>query len=514
MIGTPLIQILDLETSDNLKSFERPSHKSQKQQIVTDSQGKRRLHGAFTGGFSAGYHNTVDSVGGFVPKTFISHRGQKRTPNDESSFFTHKPEDYMDEEDHEEFGIAPKRIRLVGTHANNYESSVIVNNKSLGERILKNIYLAANSKTFKRKSIDSQNLIYPEKDNNHGIGYKPLKPREKLSDIRAGYDPLETLFKDGKKLKISGQAFGFGVLNDEDDLVDDLSIGDMYGHDNLDDYEFPTYRSRKPKNIQTAALLSSNLEDPYCIKDFSLSGTVTTDEGTSYKLPEIPSNWRSPRRSVSPINDLEKQRTFLNFKFVSSSSHDMIDRTRANLDTKSGLLRLDELKPRDEKLPQKIQETTRKEIHMSLMKRVVEWRPCSLLCKRFDVPNPFPDNLYFGVKPGALQNDDRTNTSEPQVDQEIEQNVRIFAASMDIRRSIYDQIHSENETSSSDDDDRMGSQGVKEIQRNVIDKDCTNELMNYDTDDYDHEDEECVVVSFQRKEPELIVLDSSSSSSS
>jgi hypothetical protein len=31
------------------------------QQEVTDEQGRRRFHGAFTGGFSAGYYNTVGS---------------------------------------------------------------------------------------------------------------------------------------------------------------------------------------------------------------------------------------------------------------------------------------------------------------------------------------------------------------------------------------------------------------------------------------------------------------------
>ena len=31
------------------------------QQEVTDEEGRRRFHGAFTGGFSAGYYNTVGS---------------------------------------------------------------------------------------------------------------------------------------------------------------------------------------------------------------------------------------------------------------------------------------------------------------------------------------------------------------------------------------------------------------------------------------------------------------------
>lgn len=32
------------------------------QQEVTDEQGRKRFHGAFTGGFSAGHYNTVGSV--------------------------------------------------------------------------------------------------------------------------------------------------------------------------------------------------------------------------------------------------------------------------------------------------------------------------------------------------------------------------------------------------------------------------------------------------------------------
>lgn len=37
------------------------------EQTVTDEQGRRRLHGAFTGGFSAGYFNTVGSKEGQSP---------------------------------------------------------------------------------------------------------------------------------------------------------------------------------------------------------------------------------------------------------------------------------------------------------------------------------------------------------------------------------------------------------------------------------------------------------------
>ena len=73
-------------------------------QIAVDSKGRRRFHGAFTGGFSAGYFNTVGTKEGWTPSTFKSSRST-RAANENS---TQKPEDFMDEEDFGEHGIAPR----------------------------------------------------------------------------------------------------------------------------------------------------------------------------------------------------------------------------------------------------------------------------------------------------------------------------------------------------------------------------------------------------------------------
>jgi G patch domain-containing protein 1 len=59
---------------------------------VRDEKGRRRLHGAFTGGFSAGYFNTVGSKEGWSPSTFVSSRANKASHQQ-------RPEDFMDEED-------------------------------------------------------------------------------------------------------------------------------------------------------------------------------------------------------------------------------------------------------------------------------------------------------------------------------------------------------------------------------------------------------------------------------
>ncbi|RSM14537.1 hypothetical protein CEP52_001318 [Fusarium oligoseptatum] len=66
-------------------------------QEVRDERGRKRLHGAFTGGWSAGYFNTVGSKEGWTPSTFVSSRSNRR--KDDAAPAQQRPEDYMDEED-------------------------------------------------------------------------------------------------------------------------------------------------------------------------------------------------------------------------------------------------------------------------------------------------------------------------------------------------------------------------------------------------------------------------------
>jgi G patch domain-containing protein 1 len=65
------------------------------QQDAKDSQGRKRFHGAFTGGFSAGYFNTVGSRDGFTPAQFKSSRKDK----EKGSSSRQRVEEFMDEED-------------------------------------------------------------------------------------------------------------------------------------------------------------------------------------------------------------------------------------------------------------------------------------------------------------------------------------------------------------------------------------------------------------------------------
>ena len=83
-----------------------------KDQIVVDKQGKRRFHGAFTGGFSAGYFNTVGSKEGWTPSTFVSSKKKKQDADTDQGFSrVQLPEDFMDDDDFSEHGIAPRKLQ-------------------------------------------------------------------------------------------------------------------------------------------------------------------------------------------------------------------------------------------------------------------------------------------------------------------------------------------------------------------------------------------------------------------
>ncbi|KAK3945537.1 hypothetical protein QBC46DRAFT_349408 [Diplogelasinospora grovesii] len=90
LFGTPLLP-LDPDVRDD------GSYVPVWKQEVRDERGRKRLHGAFTGGWSAGYFNTVGSKEGWTPSTFVSSRTNRR--KDDAKATLQRPEDFMDEED-------------------------------------------------------------------------------------------------------------------------------------------------------------------------------------------------------------------------------------------------------------------------------------------------------------------------------------------------------------------------------------------------------------------------------
>lgn len=67
-------------------------------QEVRYEEGRRRFHGAFTGGFSAGYYNTVGTKEGWTPQTFTSSRKNRAEMKKQSIY------SFLDEEDIKDMG--------------------------------------------------------------------------------------------------------------------------------------------------------------------------------------------------------------------------------------------------------------------------------------------------------------------------------------------------------------------------------------------------------------------------
>ena len=94
-----------INSTFSLDNLPRKKPVTLEDQFAFDAQGRRRFHGAFTGGFSTGYFNSVGCRDGWRPQKFKSTRSSKAVD------VKQRPEDFMDEEDIGEFGFAPTAIR-------------------------------------------------------------------------------------------------------------------------------------------------------------------------------------------------------------------------------------------------------------------------------------------------------------------------------------------------------------------------------------------------------------------
>ncbi|XP_008583744.1 PREDICTED: G patch domain-containing protein 1 [Galeopterus variegatus] len=287
-----------------LEEGERPKKPIPLQdQTVRDEKGRyKRFHGAFSGGFSAGYFNTVGSKEGWTPSTFVSSR-QNRA--DKSVL---GPEDFMDEEDLSEFGIAPKAIVTTDDFASKTKDRIQEKARQLaaatapipgatllddlitpaklsvgfqllrkmgwkegqgvGPRVKRRprrqkpdpgvkIYGCALPPGGSEESEDEDDYVpdnvtfapkdvtpvdFTPKDNVHGLAYKGLDPHQALFGTSGehfnlfggGAEGTSSLLRDvglnkGRKLGISGQAFGVGALEEEDD--------DIYATETLSKYD-------------------------------------------------------------------------------------------------------------------------------------------------------------------------------------------------------------------------------------------------------------------------------------
>ncbi|XP_017885935.1 G patch domain-containing protein 1 [Ceratina calcarata] len=323
-------------------------------QCAYDAQGRRRFHGAFTGGFSAGYFNTVGTRDGWRPQQFKSSRSSK------AENISQHPEDFMDEEDTSEFGIAPKGIRAtedyvdrgqrgtkrnrvtrdntgpipgvpvlkelltpvretvgimllkkmgwrpgqgVGSRLTKKEKAKIKRRNDRTKLMQKRSRKASTESSSEDSEDDYGNLTFaPDdyepfrcnpKDNYFGIGYTGLDRRTILSGHVNLFDtPAFSVQDKNKKLSIHGQAFGVGAFEADDD--------DIYERDDMSRYDFSLGPERKTKTRWSNSGSSKNSTD--CLEGFARA-KHQLERKKVFSPPELPKNF-------VPVHAVRKSRFY------------------------------------------------------------------------------------------------------------------------------------------------------------------------------------------------------------
>ncbi|XP_068230027.1 G patch domain-containing protein 1-like [Palaemon carinicauda] len=353
--GTPLEEL----DEDNVRQAKAPRIEDQ---VVCDQQGRRRFHGAFTGGFSAGYFNSVGTKEGWAPSTFVSSRVQRAEAKNS------RPQDFMDDEDLASHGIAPEGIQATSSFDDSeqrkrkrvvdpygpipgipvLEEILRPNKETMGMKLLrklgwkpgqgigprvkltqkklaleetKRIYGCQLPQDMTGKSDDEEmdeedcnpdvtfapddvvtTYLTNPKSNQFGLGYKPLDRTPVLGGHINLFDPSPLSMKEKKKkLLIKGQAFGVGAFEDEDE--------DIYATDDMSNYDFGEEKTGdKIKQQQAQSHMSlMGLED--MLDGFSLCSSRQHNPKI-YPKPTLPKDFvpqHKSRRRRFELKDSEKQ---------------------------------------------------------------------------------------------------------------------------------------------------------------------------------------------------------------
>ncbi|KAG8959751.1 hypothetical protein FRC03_007527 [Tulasnella sp. 419] len=345
LIGTPLPA---LEKAKDAGEFQ-PIWK----QEVRDEKGRRRLHGAFTGGFSAGYFNTVGSKEGWTPSTFVSSRSSRASQK------AARPEDFMDEEDLAEIRESQKLVdtteesdlfatRSVATApeddsiAGALSNLIPPVNDSAGARLLQKMgwrpgqgvgprvtyaklklqdrqssSLPADSKPLPDDADEeaSRHLFAPRdikviqyrpKDNSHGLGYTSGPSLRNPLDSR----------KQGMQGPNISAGFGLGALNDADE--DDIDVYESglskaprrhLAYDADSDEERPfTLGNQSARSKKSGQQSAGKFRDGRAPPAGFVVAAKPEIEDKWFPLPEIPKGWKAgPQRVWEAAAKLQGQ---------------------------------------------------------------------------------------------------------------------------------------------------------------------------------------------------------------
>ncbi|KAI6006679.1 hypothetical protein F5J12DRAFT_905697 [Pisolithus orientalis] len=309
LIGTPLPP---LEKSKDTGEFV-PVWK----QEVRDEKGRKRLHGAFSGGFSAGFFNTVGSKEGWTPSTFISSR------TDRAKGRVARPEDFMDEEDLAELRAGPEartmaeRGRKDGPITLALEEATVPPPKdSVGARILKKMgwrlgwgigprvswrqheiqygrdpsatEVDEEAKKHTYPPRDTPLVVVGRKDDFHGIGYNKGLGLHASSGAVQGSSSA----KQGPRL---AGGFGLGVMNDADE--DDLDVYDHAASLGKNRTAFDVTDVQDDERIRRGIVHAAFRDGTPVLSGFVLSDKPVAED-MWFPIPDVPQGWTPNPKQV------------------------------------------------------------------------------------------------------------------------------------------------------------------------------------------------------------------------
>ncbi|KAI6655103.1 G patch domain-containing protein 1 [Oopsacas minuta] len=421
-----------------------------------------RFHGAFTGGFSSGYYNTVSTKEGWTPSQYFSTREQR------SDNVRQQPEDYMDDEDFSDQGIAPKNFTPTESYSlnNNKRTSAVrddlttsllektsllsfSNTSSIGFDLMRTMgwsegqgvgpvirkslpevtiddttgidkdkqIIVANSGSESEGEIIEEEIVKdpittpreyfatPQdfkgsaisiKEDKMGLGYTGMRaPSSTINKYQ-----LNTPFPSNTENERITSLFG-GTLNnpyDVDELDTSSNITEWYRQEATSDDEdntfgwsgggeglrlasfeqignlyciIPPCKVKIPPNYTPTASLSNTAKNtkiqPYTEQSAAARGKLLSGQSTQPKL-----QYDSSKLKFNPLIQS------LSSRFVPAQIPDSV--TEVQTTTVPGLNTLKQ----EVKTPQKNKEK-------------LEWHPHRILCKRFDIPDPYPSSGLVGV---------------------------------------------------------------------------------------------------------------------
>jgi len=294
-LGTPLEHEKESDARSGRRKRADPAvtrHKAVWDQVATDEEGRRRFHGAFTGGFSAGYFNTVGTPQGFTPQTFVSSKGKRAAVDDRTR--EQQVEDFLDEDELEErkrrrldstrdydtFGgraaeeaqeLAQFELRKKGGASAIPGGPLLMDamikpvSDSIGIRMLLALGWRRGKGVGRRSRVDrpatqaevaratddpgalakhlesvANTPIYVKqpKDNTFGLGYDPYRRAAEFSERRKKKGVEGS--RGDSRMGLGG--IGFGVFDEDDEL----RVDDVYG-DSKGDYNFEIVEEEEEK---------------------------------------------------------------------------------------------------------------------------------------------------------------------------------------------------------------------------------------------------------------------------